>query len=285
MALRSHTNVYSLFSVSLLLVILVFTSGCVNFNGKLGILGITPSGPNYTESENLLINAEVFPSEVIGGKEASLYFDVSNKGTTTINDFDLVFTDLCEFTGNGLEKKISVLKPGDMEQWNWKIKSRHVNFPMTCTLRYDVSYRTNSSARYDIAAVSEEEQERLLRKGEMNNIQLHYYKSKTPVEINMWMSEEQPVVENSTFYLYIKLNNVGSGYVDKIPAGQGKLTYPKFLEMVSCDDYDKDGNLKRDLKFYKGETKTSTCKFRVKEGTVISDIGSFSVKINYKYMY
>lgn len=264
---------------------LVFASGCVNYGGKIGLFGIVPSGPNYTVSEDIKVSANAYPSDVIEGKESALYFDVSNDGNITISDFDLLFTDLCDFKGGNLEKKFDEIKPGDLEQWNWKIKAKNVDMPETCALRYDVSYKTSSSAYYDIAAVSEAEQERLLREGKMEEISLNYYKTKTPVEIDISMSEEQPIVENSSFYLYIDLRNVGSGYVERIKAGDAVLEYPNFLELKGCDDYDNQGRLKRDLEFYRGQTKKSTCKFRVKEGTVIRDVGTFKLKVNYKYMY
>lgn len=269
------------------LILVLLGSGCVveDFGGRLGLLGLTPTGPNYTAQETIKISGEAYPQEVEEGKEMALYFDVSNDGNITVSDFDLKFTDLCEFEEKDLEKSFEEVKPGDFEQWTWKIDAKEVENKRSCKLRYDVSYNTKSSAYYDVVALSESENQRLLRRGEMGQISLEYLRTKSPVQIDVSLSEEQPIVEGSSFYLYIKLRNVGGGYVEKIEKGKAEIKYPEFLELVGCDDFNNKGILDKDLEFLRGSTKTSTCEFEAKEGTVVRETGSLDIKISYKYMY
>ena len=231
------------------------------------------------------MSSEVYPREVYEGKNTVLYFSLSNDGNITISDFNLEFTDLCEFEDKELKKTIDEIEPGEYEEWSWEITAKESDVIRDCSLRYDVSYESSSRATYDIAAISENEQQRLLKEGKMEEIDLNYFRTKSPVEIDISLSKEQPILEGSSFYLYIDLTNVGSGYLEKINKGEASIEYPRFLELESCDDYDSNGNLKRDLDFISGRTKRSTCKFKVREGTVIRDIGRFEVQINYKYMY
>ena len=271
--------------VFLSIVFVIFSSGCIDFGGKLSLFGITPGAPNYTATENIIVSSDVYPTEVYENKNTSLYFSVSNNGDTTVNNFDLMFTDLCEFNGGSLEKKIDELKPGDYEEWDWDLNAKETNTEKLCTLRYDMSYEGSSTALYDIAAISENEQQKLLRENKIEEIKLNYFKTKSPIDIDISLSKEQPILEDSSFYLYVDLTNVGGGYIEKIEKGHASIKYPDFLELENCDDYDSNGNLNTDLKFVKGKAKRSTCKFKVKKGTVISEIGRFEIKVNYKYMY
>lgn len=279
-----RTGVKSLIVFGLILVVL--GSGCVdNFGGKLGLLGLTPTGPNYTAEESVKISADAFPRDVEEGKETAVYFEVSNNGNISVSNFDLKFTDLCEFEEKDLERSFDKLEPGDFEKWTWKLKAGEVQNKKSCKLRYDVSYNTKSLAYYDIVALSEDEQQRLLKTGKMSQLSLDYLRTKSPVQIDISLSEEQPIVEGSSFYAYVELRNVGGGYVERIKKGNAEIKYPEFLELVDCDDFNKNGVLDTDLQFIRGSTKTSTCKFKVKEGTVVRETGSIDVKVSYKYMY
>ena len=268
---------------------LVFSSGCVNFDGKLSLLGLTPGEPKYTLVENLVTKVDVFPTEVYGGKNVTIYFDVSNNGNTTVSNIDLFFTDLCDFKGGKLEKKIDSLEPGEFRDWQWSIEANNVRVGRDCTLRYDMSYDTSSLAIYDISALSDDEYQRLLRKGTIEKeISLNYYKTKSPVDMDISLSKDQPILEGQEFYLYLKLRDVGGGYIDKIKSGDATIEYPNFLKFEGSDDFSGENGkltLKNDLDFLNKETKVSTCKFKVNTGSVIRNIGQFKINIKYKYMY
>jgi len=278
--------------VLVFLFLLVFSSGCIGGNGlNLSFFSLVPSGPFYTTVEDLSVKTEAVPHDVYSGKTTTLYFDVSNEGNITLSDLNVQITDPSLFTSEeSLEKKIPELEPEETKSWEWELKADDVALPKDCTIRYKTEYSSQALALYDVSAITEEEFTRLQRSRRLENeTNLFYYKTKSPVDIDISLSKEQPILEDMEFYLYINLRDVGTGYVEKISRGNMTLKYPNFLELESCDDLEKNNGvltLRNDLNFINKQAKTITCKFKTKKDIgEIKTIGQFEVDIKYKYMY
>ena len=278
--------------VIILLILTVLISGCVGGGDVFSFMGldIGPKEAIYTASENLQVETEAVPDEIYGGEDTTIFFDIYNRGNTTVKDINLEMTDWGDFEPQGETRKhIDEMKEGDTETWKCKFNSKEVYNERTITLRYELSYNSNSTSMYDVAMMSEEEYTRLKRGGGLEGINLFYYKTKTPVEIDLSISREQPLFEGSEFYLYVQLNDVGKGVVDSIAPGNLVLYYPSdIIKFEGSNDFT-GGNgklvLSRPLKFTKKQTKKIACKFTVKDNINIRETGQFKAETNYIYTY
>lgn len=276
------------------MVLIVFISGCVEGESTFSIFGldIGPGDPLYTTSENLRIETEVIPSEIYEGKSTTLFFDIYNTGNTTLKSINAEITDLGGFTASESSKFIDELEEGEIESWSWKLDSGHteVHSNINQVLRYKLSYNSNSYAMYDIVAMSEDEYTRLEREGKLDEeINLFYYKTKSPVEIDLSISKDQPLFEGLELYLYVTLSDMGTGTVKQINARDLVIYYPS--DIITYQESSDLSNpeegkllLRYDTKFYNKKTKKLTCKFKVNDVN-IRDIRQFKVNANYIYDY
>lgn len=274
------------------LILVMLASGCTEGGGTFSIFGLElgPGEPVYTQYENLLVETEAVPSEVFEGKTTNLFFDFYNKGNTTLRDIKIRITDLAGFTASETSKSIGELEEGEMLNWLCTLTSVHTDLQeeRNKEIRYNVEYLSSSSAMYDIAVISDDEYTRLERSGTLEeDIRLFYFKTKSPVEIDMSFSREQPFFSDIDFYFYLDLRNMGGGSIESMQ--DLVIYYPSDLvEFVESNDFRSDGEgklvLSDSLDFYNGKTKRATCKFRVKDVN-IRNIGQFKAEANYIYEY
>jgi len=277
-----------------LLVLIVLISGCVGNNSILSAIGldISPTESFYIGSENLNLDVEAIPDEVYEGKTTTLYFDLENTGDIDIRDINLEMTDINQFTGSEDTKKIDILRKGDTYSWNWdfSLPDDIVEDERDVSLRYVFDYKSNTSSIYEIVAMTQAEYSRLERDGDIESMyNLSYFKTKSPVEIDISISKEQPIFEDLEFYLYIELRDTDDGYIENIKTGGLTVEYPDFLEFVKSSDFvDEPANnrisLSRALSFIDKETKKAACKFRVKDVNIVSS-GQFKAEASYLYGY
>ena len=275
----------------LIFTLVIFSSGCVETQKLLSVVGLnfTPQIV-YTTHEELKVVTQAIPSEVYEGKSVTVFFDLSNEGNTTIRNIDVTMTDLRGFTASETTKHIDELEEGETESWSWEFKSpeTYIHEPMDLKLRYKVSYTSTSSVIYDVVTMPESEYVRLERENKLNEINVFYYKTSGPVEIDVSLSKEQPLFGGLDVYMYVVLNNKGTGSVYKISSDELVVEYPDTLSFVGSNDFVKveDGKLKlkRDVEFFNGKTKTLTCKFKV--SNVNSRVTKqIKIKANYIYTY
>lgn len=292
--MNRHSQILITFKLFLLLALsmVLLTSGCTTGGGNLSIFGLElgPGEPVYTQYENLLVETEAVPAEVFQGKTTTLFFDVYNEGNTTLRNINIRITDLSGFTAPETSSSITELEDGETAGWQCPLTSAHANLhgEINNEVRYKVEYDSGSSAIYDVAVISDEEYTRLERSGTLeSDIRLFYFKTKSPVEIDMSFSRGQPFFSDTDFYLYVDLTNLGGGSISSI--SDLAIYYPPDLfDFLESNDFRSDGTgklvLRTPLDFYRGQTKRATCKFRVKE-VDIRNIGQFRAEANYIYEY
>lgn len=273
------------------LIPLLLFSGCVQIEdvGLAGFLGM--GEPQYTATERLSISAESVLPSVEAGRNTTLIFRLDNTGNTTLRNINTSLTDSCVFEPSHKEKGPFDLEPGEFKDWEWGLEAGDVKMARDCDLRYSTSYQSQAKAWYDVSVISEEEYLRLKKKGVMENkTSLEYYKTDTPVDIQISLSEKQPILEDEAFYLTVKLRNQGEGTVgnQKIKAGDLTLEYPGFLDSKGCQGIteSKSANplkTKDSLTFYKKKTPPITCKFKAGKDIKILKEDSFKITVRYKY--
>ncbi len=276
----------------LFLSLVLLTSGCITGGDVFSQLGLDmgPDEPKYNQYEDLDVDVEAIPNVVYEGKSTILYFDLYNSGNTTLEDINVEMTDLVDFTSLGATSEYIIeMEEGDMENWEWKLDlSDEIHSSQRETLRYRVNYKSKASSMYDVIAMTEEEYGRLERQGRTGEINLYYYKTKTPVEIDLSISKPQPLYEGLELYFYVQLINRGSGMPEEEISGTDLvIEYPDFLINPQCNDFTAGGGqmiLNTPLKFKNGRTKKATCKFTV--GSVdVREKGQFKAEANYIYNY
>lgn len=270
--------------VSLLLLLVILLSGCVSFPGIFSGFKIT--GAKYTKTEDLRIESEAIPKTLFSGKRLNVLFKLSNKGNTTLKNVRLKITDPCLFTPRHREKFFSELKSGEIEEWEWEFSSKPTRVERNCKIRYQVVYSSESNALYDITTLSEEERKRLLKKGELKEkIPLNFFKTKSPVDIQVELSKTQPILEDSSFYFHLKLVNKGEGGTVDQGISNLEIEYPEFLFFRGSNDFSSFGNkarLRKSLTFFGGETKKTTIKFETRD-VQVRRTGQFKIKARFKY--
>ncbi|QQG40103.1 MAG: hypothetical protein HYS81_01700 [Candidatus Aenigmatarchaeota archaeon] len=290
-------------NVLLALLAVVLVAGCVNFGGSLAAFTLFPTKTTSTV-EDLRIDVQAAPDEVLEGKKMTLFFTLTNAGNTTINDVTLTVTDTCAFdpvTATSTVKTFETIAPDEIKTHDVELKAQAVDTERLCALRYATSYRSTATLQTDIAVVSEDELIRLNRKGEESNIEITEVQSLGPVLIDLRFSKPQPIPENTQFFMYTKLVNSGSGDVTEIATRGFTIDYPKDLitletsEGSVCDDLDPltlpgvstfigQFATYKPLKFIDKETKTITCKLRTGPvGSSVTRVGTFHATASYKY--
>ncbi|MFB6088556.1 MAG: hypothetical protein ABEK36_02130 [Candidatus Aenigmatarchaeota archaeon] len=270
-----------------LIFLVVLIAGCTNFSGILAQLGV--GEPRYTKTESISIHGEAIPREVYSGESSRLYFNVENAGNTTLNNINLQIIDPCVFSPGNQNKFVGRLEPTGFEDWNWRVRANEVKMEKNCQVMYRTTYESEAAALYDIAVISEEEYLRLKKKGTMEqDITINYYKTNSPLDIQMKISRNQPLMSGNEFYLDLQVVNKGMGETPRLmlPAGSLSVDYPNFLTFMGCNDFNPSGtgiSLNKDLKFFNGKTKKMSCKFRVNRNVGIKEIGQFKVNLRYKY--
>jgi hypothetical protein len=266
-----------------LLVFIVFIAGCVTeFQGLIMNTG-------YTSVEDLGVGVEAIPDEVFSNRGTTIFFDVENNGDVDLNDVEFMVTDPCMLSDSTGTKEIGKLEPDEVYSWSWDYTVGEVREEKTCDVRFRTQYDSSATALYDIAVISEDEYRRLLEGDRLSQeIPLNYFKTKTPIDIHISLSKQQPILEEMEFYLHLKLKDAGGGMTENQIIEKNDLTleYPDFLELQECDDLSESGGvlkLNRDLPFLDKETKIITCKFKPQQ-VGIKKTGHFKVEVFYKYI-
>ena len=270
-----------------LLLLVIFAAGCVSFPGSLSAFTLFHS-KSFSLVEDVRLSAEVAPDQVLEEKRATVYFDLSNEGNTTIRDAILEITDACAFDAvdqSTMTRDFGDLEPFDRATHEVELVAQPLDLEKACEIRYRASYVSDASLDSDIAIVSEDELTRLNRRGEQSTLKIFETSSKGPVEIDLVVSKPQPIPTDTSFFVYIQLFDRGAGTALPIAVGDIRLSYPTDLvELESCDDLGGDELANaREIKFFQKESKTITCKFHTVSGGVVSETGKFHVDATYVY--
>jgi len=240
-------------------------------------------------NEDIYINVDVLPSEVSGGGNVTLYFQIMNKANYNLEDVSLSLYDPCVFNdGNAKEKPIGQLKSNHTDTTFWTLTSKVITLTRDCKLKFAVSYRGNSTFFQDVVVLDQSEYNTRLYEGTLHNIPIRSSSSSSPLKVSSTFIEEQPLLDGSSSDVQINYEYTGSGFIE-VEAGGVSITIPDNLE-VSTDlckgDYNPPSGgvmtLKDSLKFINRKVSPSTCTFIAKASQLI-DIKPLTINANYKY--
>lgn len=261
--------------------LVLFVIGCVSIDS---LKALVVGEPIYSKVELLNVNVEAFPASVEGGKSTSIVLTASNDGNTTLENVKVEVTDPCTLKFDTSSFSKANIEPARSESWEWKASTTPVDIRRDCKIRYTLSYDSTAFIFYDISAISEDEYSRLLKSRTLEKeIQLKQVKTKTPIDIQISINKEQPLISGTEFLFYVQLIDTGIGEPE---LKELKIKYPDYLTLVECDDLQGSGSvltLKGKLDFLERKTKRMTCKFSVNKDVVIKEIRPFEGSATYKY--
>lgn len=128
-------------------------------------------------------------------------------------------------------------------------------------------YRSKAMISTTVAVLNEVEYFQRKAKGTLGEIPVSAWSSTNPLQLTITWSDPMPLLDAQEVQMYVDYQNLGSGFMEKMNAGNVIFAIPENLEFVSCDDYGSEGGklvLKRDLDFTQKRAKRSTCTFKAR---------------------
>ena len=204
-----------------------------------------------TESPDVFIRAEFIPSEVKGGRPASIFFELKNKNTFNLKNITLFVYDSCIFSGN-TTKTIDELKINRSIQWSWSWKAGNTSLDKDCKVKFRVTYDAEYSIFQDIAVLSSSEYQLKEVEGTLGDVPIQISSTESPFKVTLSFSDKQPFIENENYYLNLDYYNSGIGVIDFKAL---TITTPDNVENFNCSDYN-----------YKTKAELCTLFFKSKPG-------------------
>jgi hypothetical protein len=241
-------------------------------------------------NEEIYVNIKTLPTEITGGGNVTIIYQIMNKATYKLKNIILTLYDPCVFNnGNSKEVVINNLRPNQTNSSSWVLKSDVVNLTRDCKLKFMVKYEGIFSLFQDIAVLTSSEYNVRLLQGTLKNIPISSSSSISPLKIYLTFNEEQPFLTGIPIDMQINYAYTGDGFIN-VTSGGVAIKVPDNLlgSEPSCTDYNYDSGtqtltLKKELKFINKRASSSICTFTTKASQML-DIKSLILTASYKYM-
>jgi len=250
---------------------------------------LTP-GTIEVSNEEIYVSAKALPTEVSGGSNVTLVFQVTNKANYDLVGVNLDLYDPCVFNEVAPES-IGTLKSNQTKSWSWTLKSGVVTLSRDCELKFRVEYKGKFSLFQDIAVLTLSEYNTRLMQGTLKNLPISSSSSSSPLKISLSFTEDQPFLDGTSTNAQINYAYTGDGFID-VKYGGVAIKVPDNLQgsNPSCTDYNYDSgtqtlslNKTDGLKFISKRSTPSICTFTTKASQML-DIKSLILNASYKYM-
>lgn len=285
--------------ILLTILLIILTSLCTYFPLELPQLPSDQVQPGaniiQTETPDIFLRIELTSLEIIAGRNLQILFEIRNKQMYDLNDVILEAYDHPCFKDidDTFSENIDTLKGNRtiLTTWRWK-SDTDLFMDKNCPIKFSLNYTANYSYFQDIAVLSESEYYQREASGTLKDIPIQSSSTVSPLGISIEFSEEQPLLENQNYYMYINYYNRGDGFIT-VNKDDITLKTPTNINIIQEDgkycggDYNqKDANtfqLNKNLIFLRDKATPSTCKFTTSDVSTI-DIKSLSLTANYKYL-
>lgn len=186
-----------------------------------------------SESPDALIRVEAIPPEVKSGRSITMYFEIQNKNPYDLRNVNVEVYDPCVFTGD-FSKFIDIIKANRSIRWPFTWKVEKMNLDKDCNIKFRISYETNNSYFQDIAVLSEAEYQQRELEGTLQQVPVRFSYPNSPFKISLKFSDDQPLINNESYYMYIDYTTVGSGFLN---INSVAINVPNNVKDFSCKDY------------------------------------------------
>ena len=234
-------------------------------------------------NEDIYVNINVLPAEVMEGRNITIMFQVMNKASYNLENVKLNLYDPCVFSGSGTEKVIGTLRPNQTNSSSLVLKAGSVTLPRDCEMKFRVEYEGKFSLSQDIAVLTEPEYNVRLLQGTLKSVPIGSLSSISPLKISLTLTQEQPLLSETTTDMEINYIYIGDGFINVTSV---VIKVPDNLQYLSCTDYTYAGgtlSLNKALKFINKRANPSICTFKTKANSPM-DIESLFLTARYKYI-
>ena len=275
----------------LLLITIVLISGCIDFpESQQATLGFV----ERTNNPDVYLSSKSTPTEVKGGRNITLTFNLTNKQGFDIENISLSAYDQCIFSGENEWSK-DELRVNRTQLWNWKWSSPKVELEKDCEIKLRTEYDSQYNLTQDIIVLAETEYYIREQTGNLSDLQPSSSSNLSPLKISLRFSDTQPFLEKEDIIMFIDYENIGDGFIEIynitmfVPDNlQGTCNhYTKSEATRSVDETGVSGNefvLNRELTFFNNKATESTCTFTT-NATQIIDQQILAITAYYKYMF
>jgi len=242
---------------------------------QIGLLKIN------TDSPDMFIRVEAIPSEVKSGRSETINFEIENKNSYDLKNVKVEAYDPCVFIGE-FSKSIGVIKGNRTYMWSWTWKTEKTDVDKNCNVKFRIEYEADNTYYQDIAVLSESEYQLREIQGTLNQVPVQFSYPNSPFKISLKISDEQPLLNNENYYMYIDYVNIGGGLLD---VKSVRINAPDNIKDISCKDYSGDAILTLNripLDFVGNRASTSTCSFTSTTSEPLK-ISSLVLITSYKY--
>jgi len=237
---------------------------------------------------DIYVNVNALPSEISGGGDVVLYFQITNKANYDLEDVSLILYDTCVFEGDQPEP-IGDLRSNRTITRSSTLTSQPVTLSRDCNIKFALSYKGKFTFYQDVVVLTQSEYNIRLLDGTLHNIPIKTSSSSSPLQISLTFSEEQPLLENTNVNAQINYAYTGNGFID-VGAGGVKINLPSpsNLEVLEVSgkyctgDYNSSLSLVNKLKFINKRASPTTCTFEAKASQII-DIKLLTITADYTY--
>ncbi len=244
-----------------------------------------------SESPDLYIKAETGASEIRGGREVQVFFELRNKQLYNLDVELNVYDHPCfsipeekRVKNDCGSSKDGILKANQTCMWDWRWQSTSSDIDRKCVIKFFVKYTAKNSMFQNIVVLSRSEYVVREVEGTLHDNPIQSDSSKGPLNVYVTFPESQPFMAGQSGYdMHINYYNRGGGIFDDIDIS---FTAPNNIIIDNCEGYDRSGatfTLNKDLKFIKGKAVPTICNFST-TSTDIMNIKSLDMDIGYTYV-
>ncbi len=233
----------------LALIAVILVAGCV---GDLDFFKSEITGPQTTELGSDIVttqNINIIPNPpILAENDFTFTFEIKNQDD--INEVEdvnvkLYDTGLCT-PPSVTESAYSSLVPDQTEFIEWDLvaptNAQIGSMQATCPLKYKVTYDYSAKTQVDSKIISETKLRQLQRAGETPEYTPNQIIGRGPIKIEFSFGANQPVRTDTTFPVYIRVEDKGSGLLDfekgDIPTYALVLQVHKDFVPKSCSKFE-----------------------------------------------
>lgn len=232
------------------LVAVVLIAGCIELPD---FLKGEVSGPTTTELGADIVttqNVNVIPNPPVQA-ESEFTVSLEAKNQDDVNDVENVVltlydTGLCTMTDETNDLTGATLVPDQEEFVEWNLdaptNAQIGGMQATCPIRYKITYDYSSKTQVDSRIISEEKLRQLQRAGETPEFTPNQIIGRGPIKISFSFGVNQPVKTDTTFPVYVKVEDKGSGLLDftkgDIPVNTLVLQVHEDFTPKSCSKFE-----------------------------------------------
>ena len=296
--------------ISLLLVGILFISGCVEGTGLQALFGSMGEKRAAPNDVLMIEDLTVIPRPPIpADSEFEVSFLIKNiasaeEGVDEATNVGVYLYDwgrckpLDEY-GNEINKEIityfegKTIYPGAAEIVSWTFRAPS-NFELgkmegECPIRFKVNYDFSTYTTSDVTIITKEHLEELIRAGETPVVTPVQTQSSGPVKINIDVQADQPVRKGLTIPVIITVEDKGSGFYQKVPAGSLRITFPSDLD-VTCDSNwfekinDNTFTNSQDILLIRGKTPPLRCDLDSSKANIVA-MKTYNIVGEFRFTY